>query len=430
MHPKALLAAAATLVERVLAFEQPADRVVFDYLRGEPSLGARHRRALADTVYTVIRGLPTWRWRASGGNGSLPKRLVTLAWQGRDDVLAAGLDADELAWRARALAADPRVAPEAPPHDLPPWLVERVEAQIGAETGAWCDAVGRSAPLDLRVNVAKASRDQARGRLAADGIEGSDTPYSPLGLRVAGRVDLQRSAAFQSGWIEVQDEGSQLLALALGARRGETVVDFCAGAGGKTLAIGAQMRGKGRLYALDASAARLAALPERLARAGLDHVVTMQIHQGDDDVRLQRLRGKVDRVVVDAPCSGLGTLRRHPDLAWRQTPETVLAFASLQRQILDAAARLVRLGGRLVYATCSPLAEENEAIAAAFDAAQAGAFSRLDLGPALAKAQVGSADALVDSGELHLWTHRHGTDGFYAAAWERNDGATNDSNAG
>ncbi len=430
MHPKALLDAAEALLRRVLAFEEPADRVVFTFMRGHPSLGARDRRTLTDTVYAVLRHLPTWRWRAAGGPGAVERSLAVLAWQGRDDALDVVLTNAEQAWRTRALAADPQDRDDAPRHDWPVWLVERITAQIGeAEARAWCAAVACPAPLDLRVNIAKATRDEARARLAAEtGIEAADTPYSPFGLRVQDRIDLQRTEALRTGLIEVQDEGSQLLALALGARRGETVADYCAGGGGKTLAIGAQMRGKGRLYAFDTSAARLAAMPERLARAGLDHVVTMQT-QGEGDVRLQRLHGKIDRVLVDAPCSGLGTLRRHPDLAWRQTSAAVQAFAPLQRDILAAASRLVKPGGRLVYATCSPLVEENEAIAAGFDAAQGGAYTRLDLGATLAKAQAGSAAALAGAGDLRLWTHRHGTDGFYAAAWQRNTAAKNDSSA-
>ena len=420
MHPKALIAAAATLLQRVLAFDKPTDRVVFEFMRSDPSLGSRDRRVLADTAYAVVRTLPTSRSKAANGSGTIERRLAALAWQGRPEDLAAALSADERAWLDAARSDPPA---DAPPYDLPTWLVDRVAAQIGAEVDAWCEAVGRPAPLDLRVNAAKASRDEVRARLAAEGIDAVDTPHAPLGLRVAGRADVQRSGAFRDGWIEVQDEGSQLLALTVGARRGETVADYCAGGGGKTLAIGAQMRGKGRLYAFDASAARLAALPERLARSGLEHVVAMQVsgtEPGRDD-RLRRLHGKIDRVLVDAPCSGLGTLRRHPDAAWRQTPDTVADFAPLQRDILAAASRLVAPGGRLVYATCSPLVEENDAVAAGFDASAAGDWTRLDLAESLDKAQVGATAALCDRGDLRLWTHRHGTDGFYAAAWQRNE---------
>ena len=196
------------------------------------------------------------------------------------------------------------------------------------------------------------------------------------------------------------------------------VVDFCAGGGGKTLALGAMMRNTGRLYAFDVSGHRLAGLKPRLARSGLSNVYPVQIaHERDD--RIKRLAGKIDRVLVDAPCSGLGTLRRSPDLKWRQTPETVARFALGQAAILASAARLTKPGGRLVYATCSLLRQENEAIAEAFSAGQAGKFLPLPAVDALRRAQVNDADALVDGPYLRLWPHRHGTDAFFAAAWER-----------
>jgi 16S rRNA (cytosine967-C5)-methyltransferase len=234
---------------------------------------------------------------------------------------------------------------------------------------------------------------------------------------------LQRHGVLTEGWAEVQDEGSQLLALLTGAKRGEMVVDFCAGAGGKTLALGAQMRGTGRLYAFDISGHRLAALKPRLASSGLSNVYPVQIaHERDD--RVKRLAGKIDRVLVDAPCTGLGTLRRNPDLKWRQTPESLVELGVQQQAILEAAARLLKPGGRLVYATCSPLIEEDEAVAAAFDATHRQGFVRVPALELLRRAQVGAPESLVSGGELRLWTHRHGTDGFFAAAWERRGAAT------
>jgi 16S rRNA (cytosine967-C5)-methyltransferase len=226
--------------------------------------------------------------------------------------------------------------------------------------------------------------------------------------------------AFVQGEVEVQDEGSQLLALLLDAKRGEMVVDFCAGAGGKTLAIGASMRNSGRLYAFDTSGHRLDALKPRLARSGLSNVHPVAIaHERDE--RIKRLAGKIDRVLVDAPCSGLGTLRRSPDLKWRQTPATVAAQAELQQAILKSAARLLKPGGRLVYATCSLLPEENEQVAQAFEAAHPG-FVRLPVQSVLEQSQVASAGDLCagEGGDwLRLWPHRHQTDGFFAAVWQQ-----------
>jgi 16S rRNA (cytosine967-C5)-methyltransferase len=217
----------------------------------------------------------------------------------------------------------------------------------------------------------------------------------------------------------VQDEGSQLLALLTDAKRGEMVVDFCAGAGGKTLALGAAMRNTGRLYAFDTSGHRLAALKPRLARSGLSNVYPAQIADERDE-RVKRLAGKIDRVLVDAPCTGLGTLRRTPDLKWRQSPRAVQELQASQLAILGAAARLPAPGGRLVYATCSPLAEENEAVVQAFEASEVGReFHPLAAGELLAAAHVADAAALCSGPCLRLWPHRHRTDGFFAAAWQR-----------
>jgi 16S rRNA (cytosine967-C5)-methyltransferase len=239
---------------------------------------------------------------------------------------------------------------------------------------------------------------------------------------VEGKPPVNRLDAFKRGAIEVQDEGSQLLALLLDAKRGEMEVDFCAGAGGKTLAIGATMRNTGRLYAFDTSAHRLDALKPRLARSGLSNVHPAAIaHERDD--RVKRLAGKIDRVLVDAPCSGLGTLRRNPDLKWRQSPESVKELEQKQAAILRSAARLVKPGGRLVYATCSILPEENESIAEAFSA-EHGDFVPAEAGELLAGLKVQQAATLATGGEggqryLRLWPHRHATDGFFAAVWNR-----------
>ena len=211
----------------------------------------------------------------------------------------------------------------------------------------------------------KSRRENAQAALAQAGIEAAPTPYSPLGLRVAGRPALQQLALFKSGEIEVQDDGSQLLGFLVAPRRTDMVVDFCAGAGGKTLLLGALMRSQGRVYAFDVSPARLAKLKPRLARSGLSNVQPVLI-QNERDTHVKRLAGKIDRVLVDAPCSGLGTLRRNPDLKWRQRAEGIGELAAKQARILASAATLLKPGGRLVYATCSVLPEENEAIVEAF----------------------------------------------------------------
>jgi len=285
--------------------------------------------------------------------------------------------------------------------------------------GFWplVERLNGGAPLDLRVNTFTDKRADVQHELKLAGIKAVDTPFSPWGLRIEGKPALSNLDAFARGAIEVQDEGSQLLALLLDAKRGEMVVDFCAGAGGKTLAIGASMRSTGRLYAFDTSAHRLESLKPRLARSKLSNVHPAAIaHERDD--RVKRLSGKIDRVLVDAPCSGLGTLRRNPDLKWRQSPKAVQELTEKQTAILASAARLVKSGGRLVYATCSVLPEENEAIAQAFSAAHPN-FVPLSAADTLTELKVANAASLctTDGLYLRLWPHIHATDGFFAAIW-------------
>lgn len=421
MHPKALLEACTDLLQQVLRLDHPADAVVSRYFREHRALGPRERATLAETVYTVLRRKLFFDHLAPSGSGPRARRLAILGFHGPRDLLAAALTPQEKDWLAQCDAIDPRDLLERHRHNLPDWLAAPLKEQLGDEFWALAEALNQPAPLDLRVNVLTDKRDDVRQELALAGIRAEPTPHSPWGLRLADKPPLTRLDAFARGAIEVQDEGSQLLALLLEARRGEMVVDFCAGAGGKTLAIGAAMRNTGRLYAFDVSAHRLDALKPRLARSKLSNVHPAAIaHERDD--RIKRLAGKIDRVIVDAPCSGLGTLRRNPDLKWRQSPEAVAEMTVKQAAILRSAARLLKPGGRLVYATCSLLPAENEAIAQGFTA-ELPEFQPLSVAGILRDAKVDPA-GLTSGGEqgeefLRLWPHRHGTDGFFAAAWQR-----------
>jgi 16S rRNA (cytosine967-C5)-methyltransferase len=245
-----------------------------------------------------------------------------------------------------------------------------------------------------------------------DTIAAAPTRYSPVGVRLETKPALQHHPLFLEGKVEVQDEGSQLLAYLVAPRRREMVVDFCAGAGGKTLALGALMRSEGRLYAFDTAEKRLSNLKPRLKRSGLSNVHP-QLIAGPADARVKRLASKIDRVLVDAPCSGLGTLRRNPDLKWRQRPEGVAEMATKQRAILEAGARLVKAGGRLVYATCSLLQEENEAVVDAFLAAHP-EFVSGHCGEILRR-----QDIDLDTGPyLRVFPHTHAMDAFFAAVLE------------
>ena len=419
MRSNKLLELCTELLREVLKFQHPADVLVSNFFKAQRALGPRERHALAETTYDVIRRLPCYRHLAQSGSGALERRMAVLGWQGGAGVLRAALTPNEQAWQEKVDAVDRSALPEPLRHNLPEWIAEPLQAQLGDQFWPLVRAMDRSAPLDLRVNVHKTKRDAAAAQLAQAGIDATPTPFSPIGLRIDGKPALQKLDVFKLGEVEVQDEGSQLLALLLDARRGEMVVDFCAGAGGKTLALGAAMRNTGRLYAFDVSGHRLAALKPRLARSGLSNVHPVQIaHERDE--RIKRLAGKIDRVLVDSPCSGLGTLRRNPDLKWRQTPATVQNLWAQQALILNSAARLLKPGGRLVYATCSLLREENEAIATAFSAEHAGQFSAVAAADALDGARVGNAHTLVEGDFLRLWPHRHSTDGFFAAVWQRN----------
>ena len=413
MKPSAgLLVHAETALRELLRFAAPADQVLSRYFRAHPELGQRDRAFVAEAAFAVLRRRRSLE--ALAGSTEVRALLVAalvrvLGFSGR---ALEGLVAPALVERIRAARADE--LPDAVRADLPDWLWHELEGEHGrAEALSVAQGLLNAAPLDLRVNLARTSREEVLARLAHDGIEASATPYAPSGVRLAGKPAINQHPLFRDGLIEVQDEGSQLLAYLLAPRRGEMIADYCAGAGGKTLALAMLMRGAGRVYAMDVSAKRLAALGARAARAQVSNIHSIAL-AGDNDPRAKRLAGKLERVLVDAPCSGFGTLRRNPDLKWRHDRQAVTELAQKQGRILAAAARLVKPGGRLLYATCSILGAENEAIADQF-AAAAPQFAAISCAGLLEGQRIS-----LDTGErLRLWPHVHGTDGFYAAALER-----------
>jgi 16S rRNA (cytosine967-C5)-methyltransferase len=423
MHPKALLDACSELVRLTLKFDHPTDAIVSRFFRDNRGLGPRERATLSGTVYTVLRKKLLFDHYAPSGSGPKERRLAILGFYGPGDFLRSALSDQEKNWLDQCEKIVVADLMERHRHNLPEWLVEPLKEQLGDEFWALADSLNQGAGLDLRVNALNAKRADVQKELAVAGFKAVPTPYSPWGLRISGKPTLNKLDAFARGAFEVQDEGSQLLAMLLDAKRGEMVVDFCAGAGGKTLAIGASMRSTGRLYAFDTSGHRLDQLKPRLARSGLSNVHPAAIaHERDD--RIKRLSGKIDRVLVDAPCSGLGTLRRNPDLKWRQSMGLVQEMAATQTAILQSAARLLKPGGRLVYATCSMLRQENEDVAQAFSQAN-NEFVALDAGEILAGLKVDRAASLCTGGisgqqYLRLWPHRHQTDGFFAAVWQKN----------
>ena len=419
MHPKALLDACAELVKLCLLFDHPADAVVSRYFREHRSLGPRERATLAETAFAVLRKKLLFEQLARSGSGPKERRLAILGFFGPRDFLKSALSDAEKTWLDACDKVQPSdlLAPHR--HNLPEWMAKALQAQLGDDFWAWAADQQNPAPLDLRVNSLQSKRDAVLKELKQAGVEAEPTPYSPWGLRLQGKPALQKLDVFTRGAIEVQDEGSQLLALLVDPHRGEMVTDFCAGAGGKTLALGAAMRSTGRLYAFDVSAHRLEALRPRLARSGLSNVHPAAIaHERDE--RIKRLAGKMDRVLVDAPCSGLGTLRRNPDLKWRQSEKAVQELTAKQTAILESAARLLKSGGRLVYATCSVLQQENDDIAQAFTQTHH-QFKPVPVAKELQRLKVEGAEGLctANGDYLRLWSHRHGTDGFFAAVWER-----------
>ena len=416
MTPRAnQIAALAAAIERVRRFDTPADTGLSAFFRAHPQMGQRDRAFIADGVFTLLRRMRSLEALAESTEPRKLALAVIVREMGRSlRDLEPLLNATDAIW-VRAFKS--RMGHELPPavaNDLPDWLWDALGTAHGDATRA---ALARAwlapAPFDLRVNPGKATRESALADLARDGLDAVPTPYSPLGIRVSGRPSLAGHPWLADGRLEVQDEGSQLIGYVVAPRRTDMVVDFCAGAGGKTLLLGALMRSQGRLYAFDVVAKRLSNLTPRLARSGLSNVHP-QLLATERDTKVKRLAGKIDRVLVDAPCTGFGTLRRNPDLKWRQPATAVAELAAKQASILAAAATLVKPGGRVVYATCSVLPEENEAIVAAFLATHP-QFSQGNVAADLERAGI----ALDTGPTLKLFPHLHGCDGFFAAVLER-----------
>ena len=413
--PPAIVAKTEEVLREILRFTSPADVTLSRFFKDNPRFGGRERGVIAEAVYAVLRNKSFFTDFAGHGNTPSMRKLALLGLAetvGIDSI--GGLLDDETDFLTRIKEVDRNLLPGPIRANLPQWLFDKLVAQFGEQEALELAAVlNTPAPLDLRVNSVKAERDDVIAQLAQAPIVAEPMPVAPLGLRVQKKPALQNLPLFKEGAIEVQDEGSQVLSQIVCARRGEMVVDFCAGAGGKTLALGALMRNTGRLYAFDVSEKRLAKLKPRMARSGLSNVHPVLIAH-ERDAKVKRLAGKIDRVLVDAPCSGLGTLRRNPDVKWRQQPGAVAEMQEKQASILDAASRLVKNGGRLVYATCSLLNEENDVIVEGFLANHAD-FELVPMSQVLAEQKI----PLEMDQYLKLLPHKHQTDGFFAAVLQR-----------
>jgi len=406
-------------VRTALKMEHPADAVLRHFFQ-EERIGSNERKLVAETLFGALRHRLLLEYACTQEERGLASaRRITLAYWARFGgynlrELKPLLKVKEEAWLEQVKRIDMATLPLSIQAELPEWIVEKLRAH---HSDAEILELGRSmqqvAPLDLRVNSLLANRDEVLQSLQAEGLVATATPFSPYGIRLKDKPALNKHALFLTGKFEVQDEGSQLLGLLLAPKRNDMVVDFCAGAGGKTLMLGALMNSQGRLYAWDISEKRLTNLKPRLKRSGLSNVQPQRIAH-ENDSKIKRLAGKIDRVLVDAPCSGLGTLRRNPDLKFRQSVQSVAELNTKQRAILDSAARLLKKGGRLVYATCSLLQEENQDIVSAFLATHP-EFSLVPAGEVLRQLHID----LPMGDYLQLTPQQHDTDGFFAAVLER-----------
>ena len=410
----------------------PADRALADYLRGRRYIGSKDRRAVAEQLYGVLRAharLGWWMERAAAAPGNRLRLIAWLLLAGHESVAAVRtlfdgssygpepLDAAEVA-AAKRLAGETLDHPDQPldvRHEVPAWLLPQLRAALGADLPRELSALAGEAPVDLRVNTLKAERAAVQAALAEEGIASAVGRLSPWALRIDGRRPVAATRAFRDGLVEVQDEGSQLVAWLVGARPGERVCDLCAGAGGKTLALAATMRNKGQIFACDTLKGRLDRSAVRLKRAGAFNVAR-RVLKSETDPWIKRHKAGFDRVLVDAPCSGAGAWRRNPDAKWRLTPEGLDRLTALQGRLLSSSARLVKPGGRLVYATCSLLPAENLAQVERFLAARP-EFRLVPLAEAWPEELPGKPPSAGET--LLLRPASHGTDGFFVAVLQR-----------
>ncbi len=428
MTPAARVQSAIELLERIEAGHTPADRLVADYFRHRRYAGAKDRRAIRERLYAVLRARGMLAWRLAQHNATVDARCLVLADLAATDRLGmdeldrlcdggkyspSPLTDSERTWLSAV--PDAPAAPDWARGNYPDWLDGAVKQRFGADWPAEMAAIGARAPLDLRVNTLKTTRPAVLKALGADGIAAEPCPWSPVGVRLDGPVRITDHRLYKTGRIEVQDEGSQAVALLAAAAPGMQVVDLCAGAGGKSLALAARMANSGQIHAFDVDRRRLSQLAERAQRAGVRNLQARAI-TGTADPWLEGLDGKADLVLIDAPCSGSGTWRRHPELIWRLTGANLERHGSRQRELLARAARLVAPGGRLVYATCSFLGQENEAQVEAFLAADR-SFSLLPPAPFWHENLTGACPS--NGPYMMLTPARHATDAFFAATFER-----------
>ncbi|MBA2125392.1 MFS transporter [Hyphomicrobium methylovorum] len=428
MRAGARIAAAIEVLDAILTRYQPVAIALTDWGKTHRFAGSGDRNAIGGLVYDALRHRASLAWALGADTpralaiGAAPSALglstevVIAACDGADHSPGPLSDEERL-----GLTRDRADAPACAQADIPEWLWPAFSSQFGENAVAEGQAMAKRAPADLRVNTLKATPEKVLKALTSFGAVAC--PISPIGVRIAPpegaqrTPNLQAEAAFQAGWFEIQDEGSQIAALLAGAGSRKQVLDLCAGAGGKTLALAAVMQNTGQLYAYDANRLQLKPIFDRIKRAGVRNV---QVLRGGDEAALTALGPRFDVVLCDAPCTGSGTWRRRPDAKWRLKPDALAARMAEQRSVLARGATLVKRGGRLVYVTCSILPEENTGQVAEFLAANS-EFRIIPTAEAWAAAGSAelppSADGRSDS--LLLTPARHGTDGFFVAVLER-----------
>jgi 16S rRNA (cytosine967-C5)-methyltransferase len=427
--PAARLEAAIALLDSIEAApSRPADALANEFFRERRFIGSGDRRSVSERVWRVLRSRRRLAWWVPKATPRLlvAASLLTEGWTlagvaqsfSGDRFAPSGLERNEYnaLRRVEGQTIDHPDMPEAVRFELPDWLYPRLQVQYRDDLAVEMMALREPASLDLRVNILKGTREEARAALAEEGWQARPTPLSPWGLRIDARRPVTTGPAFQSGLVEIQDEGSQLVAALTDARPGMRVLDWCAGAGGKTLALAATMGNRGQIVACDVSASRLEGAVRRLRRAGVNNVERHLVEPGDKWAK--RRAGAFDRVLVDAPCTGTGTWRRNPDARHRLTEQDLLELTRKQSSILDIACPLVRAGGRLVYATCSLLQEENEGQVSAFLIRHPD-FVLVPLAEAWPADLERPQSATLSQEMLALTPARHGTDGFFVAVLER-----------
>lgn len=430
MTPGARANATIELLEEIHNSESPADRIIGKYFKHRKYIGSKDRGFIASLTYNILRHKLQLEWLIEQNGFSTSPRLLILAglclldkekpFEVEHRFNGGKYSPDKLSNKEKDFlenldSSQIHKAPLNIRSNIPAWLISYLDRSFGKNLEREIAELNKEAPLDLRINTLKSNSQEVLNIIKKEGFDAFFTPISPIGIRILERRPIFTLDVFKNGFVEVQDEGSQIVSLLVGARPGEKIVDFCAGAGGKTLSLAAQMRNKGRIYAFDVSEKRLDELKKRLKRGGVSNVQVKQI-ESENDQYLKRLKSEIDRVVLDVPCSGSGTWRRNPDAKYRLTREKLQDYISIQSHILDSACRLVKPGGYLFYITCSMLQDENENQIKAF-LSRSRDFEIIDISELINKNI--KADLKTNDNFLGLSPHKTNTDGFFIAAMKK-----------